>query len=223
MQQQSLKESVKESSNSAQIMNICLCMRPREARASGRSSLNPHSAVPQDLLPQASGAHRHPACLGAKGYQVYLHDSCRERVSTRCGAHSSSCTIRCFRAVHEQCAAAAATLEPCVVMLQGCHLDAQSKALPTSQSPSSSNLSQDALRAFGFLLLKGSRTCTDCSLPQVRHVDLVDPSRPEAGWKVLPKLPREAGQPWGSVWQGPLHAVFGHHATRRLQVRLPDT
>ena len=53
---------------------------------------------------------------------------------------------------------------------------------------------------------------------QIRHVDLVDPTNKEGGWKALPKLPREAGVPWGSVWQGPPHVLFGHHATRRLQV-----
>ena len=49
---------------------------------------------------------------------------------------------------------------------------------------------------------------------QLRHVD-----REGEGWKALPKLPRDAGQPWAQVYSGPKHVVFGHHARRRLQVR----
>ena len=58
----------------------------------------------------------------------------------------------------------------------------------------------------------------------MRHVDLVDPpsssgSSPESQqWKALPKFPREAGKPWATVWPGPSHVIFGHHARRRLQV-----
>ena len=59
-----------------------------------------------------------------------------------------------------------------------------------------------------------------CACLQVRHVDLVDPDRPQGAWKALPKQPRDAGQPWGRVWRGPQHVLYGHHATRRLQVRL---
>ena len=39
------------------------------------------------------------------------------------------------------------------------------------------------------------------------------------GWRALPKFPRNAGEPWAEVWQGPRHVIFGHHARRRLQVR----
>ncbi len=49
---------------------------------------------------------------------------------------------------------------------------------------------------------------------QLRHVD-----REGEGWKALPKLPRDAGQPWAEVYSGPKHVVFGHHARRRLQVK----
>ena len=48
---------------------------------------------------------------------------------------------------------------------------------------------------------------------QLRHVN-----REGKGWKALPKLPRDAGQPWAQVYSGPKHVVFGHHARRRLQV-----
>ena len=57
----------------------------------------------------------------------------------------------------------------------------------------------------------------------MRHVDLVDPVTEQAGssgqWKALPKFPREAGKPWATVWPGPEHIIFGHHARRRLQVK----
>lgn len=69
-----------------------------------------------------------------------------------------------------------------------------------------------------------------CDVMQMRHVDLVDPSQAgldpaEAAsapaqpqkWKALPKFPREAGKPWATVWPGPQHVIFGHHARRRLQ------
>jgi hypothetical protein len=58
----------------------------------------------------------------------------------------------------------------------------------------------------------------------MRHVDLVNPPvvgdapPPPKKWKALPKFPREAGHPWATVWPGPDHVIFGHHARRRLQV-----
>ena len=54
-------------------------------------------------------------------------------------------------------------------------------------------------------------------LMQLRHVDKED-----GKWKALPKLPRDAGQPWAHVYTGPKHVVFGHHARRRLQVTCLD-
>ena len=58
---------------------------------------------------------------------------------------------------------------------------------------------------------------------QMRHVDLVDLVKEQADssgqWKALPKFPREAGKPWATIWPGPEHIIFGHHARRRLQVK----
>ena len=54
---------------------------------------------------------------------------------------------------------------------------------------------------------------------QMRHVEQIDPKDKSNGWKTLPKFPRDAGRPWGKVYEGEAgHVVFGHHARRRLQV-----
>ena len=57
---------------------------------------------------------------------------------------------------------------------------------------------------------------------QVRHVDIVDPGDAQLlqakKYRALPKFPREAGHPWATIWPGPEHVIFGHHARRRLQV-----
>jgi hypothetical protein len=51
---------------------------------------------------------------------------------------------------------------------------------------------------------------------QMRHVG---PAASGQGLEALPKFPRSAGEPWATVYEGPLHVIFGHHARRRLQVR----
>lgn len=53
---------------------------------------------------------------------------------------------------------------------------------------------------------------------QMRHVEATGSAN---RYKALPKFPRNAGQPWANIYNGPMHVIFGHHARRRLQVRAP--